>query len=230
MRTDLLRWGGIFSILLAALFAAQLGLGFGMGADIYADNDVDELLLDINDNQELFAAWCILGMTIPLFFFAAALGFYYVAREKDRAYLALPAGFFTLAAALSVVGYAVGIILPEVADNYVGAEGAARDALLRDGETLQSVLLIISGVALTPFALGMLAVGILALRSGFYPRWLAWATIVVGAIATIPLVGFIAIVPARILWLLISGIMMLRKAGAGSPEAVGASAPSPATA
>ena len=31
MRTDLLRWGGVFSLLLAVLFAIVLALGFGMG-------------------------------------------------------------------------------------------------------------------------------------------------------------------------------------------------------
>ena len=40
MRTDLLRWGGIFSLLLAVLFAVVLALGFAMGVDIYEDNDV----------------------------------------------------------------------------------------------------------------------------------------------------------------------------------------------
>jgi len=82
MRTDLLRWGGIFSLLLAILFAVVLALGFAMGVDIYEDNDVDKMLTDIDDNQVAFAAWSILGMTTSLFFFPAALGFYYAARER----------------------------------------------------------------------------------------------------------------------------------------------------
>jgi hypothetical protein len=230
MRTDLLRWGGIFSLFLAVLFAAHPALGFTMGVDIYADGNVDKLLTDIDENQGAVAAWAILGMATSLLFFPAALGFFYAAREEDRPYLAIPAGFFGLAAALAVVGFGIAIILPEVADNYVGATGATRDALLHDGETLQSMVLIIGGVALTPFALGMLAIGALSLRSGFFPGWFAWATIVVGVLGVIPFVGFVAIVPGRILWLIISGVIMLRKASAESPASVGASAPSPATA
>lgn len=224
-RKDLLRWGGIFSILLAVSFGVHLALGFAMGVDIYEDGKVDKLLADINDNQEAFAAWCILGMTASLFVFPAALGFFYAAGDADRPYLALPAGFFTLAALLAVVGYGMGILLPGVAEDYVAAGGATQEALLHDGENLQSMVLILGGVAFTPFALGMLAVGILSLRSGFFPRWLAWATIVVGVLGTIPFVGFIAVVPGRILWLLISGVTMLRRARTDeAPSAASASA------
>jgi Domain of unknown function (DUF4386) len=226
MRTDLLRWGGIFSVLLAVLFAVQLALGFAMGVDIYDDGNVDKLLLDVNDNQEAFAAWAILGMTTSLLFFPAALGFFHAARDEDRPFLALAGGFFLLAAVFTVVGYGFGVILPEVADNYVSATGATREALLHDGETLQSMVLISGGVAFTPFALGMLAIGILSLRSGFYPRWLAWATIVVGLIGAVPFIGFIPVVPGRIIWLLISGVIMLRRAPAGESPSTASARPS----
>jgi len=226
MRTDLLRWGGIFSLLLAILFAVVLALGFAMGVDIYEDNDVDKMLTDIDDNQVAFAAWSILGMTTSLFFVPAALGFYYAAREEDRPYLALPAGFFGLAAAISVVGYGMGIMLPGVAEDYVAATGTTREALLHDGENLQSMVLMFGGVAFTPFAFGMLAIGILSLRSGFYPRWLALATIAVAGIGALPFIGFIALVPGRILWLLISGFVMLQRARSNEEPSAAMARPS----
>jgi Domain of unknown function (DUF4386) len=219
MRTDLLRWGGVFSILLALLFTVALALGFTMGVDVYDDGDVDGLLTDINDNKELFAVWAVLGMTTSLLYFPAALGFFYAARESDRPYLGVAAGLFTLAAAISVVGYGMAVMLPEVADNYMDATGGTKEALLHDGETLQSMVLVFTGVAFSPFALGMLAVGILSVRSNFLPRWFAWATIVVGVIGALPFIGFVAIVPGRILWLLISGVIMLRRAGSTEPAA-----------
>jgi Domain of unknown function (DUF4386) len=158
-------------------------------------------------------------MTTSLLYFPAALGFFYAARESDRPYLGVAAGLFTLAAAISVVGYGMAVMLPEVADNYMDATGGTKEALLHDGETLQSMVLVFTGVAFSPFALGMLAVGILSVRSNFLPRWFAWATIVVGVIGALPFIGFVAIVPGRILWLLISGVTMLRRAGSTEPAA-----------
>ena len=226
MRTDILRWGGIFCLLLAALFAVVTVLGFTMDVNIYEDNDVDKLLTDINDNQELFGAWSVLGMTTSLLFVPAALGFFYAAREEDRPFLALPGGFFALAAAVSVVGYGMGVLLPGVAEDYVGATGVTRDALLHDGENLQSMVLIFGGVAFTPFALGMLAIGVLSLRSGFYSRWLAWATIAVGVLGALPFIGFVAIIPGRILWLLVSGVIMLQRARSSEEPSAAVARPS----
>ncbi|MGH8246164.1 MAG: DUF4386 family protein [Gammaproteobacteria bacterium] len=228
MRNDLLRWGGVFSVLLGVLFAVVLVLGFAMGANIYEDSEPAEILTDIDDNQLAFALWAILGITTSLLYFPAALGYLYAAREEDRPYLALPAGLFGLAAAISVVGYGMGIMLVEVADNYMEATGPTKEALLHDGETLQSMVLVFGGVAFTPFALGMLAIGILTLRSGFVPRWVAWPTVAIGVIGAFPIVGFIAIVPGRILWLLIFGVIMLRRSRSESPVADMRASPLPA--
>jgi hypothetical protein len=227
MRSDLLRWGAISSLLLAILFAVVLALGFTMGADVYQDSDVGAMLTDVNKNQEVVALWAVLGMTTSLLYFPAALGFFYAAREEDRPYLVVPGGLFTSAAALSVVGYAAALMLPEVAENYVQATGPGKDALLHDGENLQSVFLILGGVPLVVFALGMVAIGVLSLRSGFSPRWFGWATIAVGIAGAIPFVGFVVIVPGRVLWLLISGIIMLRHARNGQASTDSVPQPSP---
>jgi hypothetical protein len=163
-------------------------------------------------------------MLTPLLIFPVALGLFYTSREEDRPYFALTAGFLGLATVLAVVGYSMAIVLTDVASNYVAAgQGSVKDSFLNDGEMLQSLLLIIGGVSTTPFALGMIGVGVLSLRSGSFPRWLAWPTIVVGVIGLIPFIGFAAIVPGRILWLLISGVMMLQKARTGESPASAAS-------
>jgi hypothetical protein len=47
---------------------------------------------------------------------------------------------------------------------------------------------------------------------------------VVGAL---PFIGFVAIVPGRILWLLISGVIMLRRAGSTEPATETGARPSP---
>ena len=213
MRTDILRWGGIASVLLALLFSVALVLGFAMGVDIYADGETDELLTDIMGNEVAFLSWCLLSMVAQLILIPAVLGLFYTAKEDDRPYFALPASFFGLAVVMAVLGYAMGPVLWDVASNYVDAEGTSKEALLNDGQNLQSILLILGGLSTTPFALGMIAAGVLSLRSGFFPRWLAWPTILVGVVGAIPFIGFVAIVPGRIIWLLISGIIMLRKTG-----------------
>jgi Domain of unknown function (DUF4386) len=212
MRTDILRWGGIFSVLLALFFATTLALGFAMGVDIYADGEPDELLTDINSNEIAFLTWSILSMVAQLLLIPAVLGFFYATRDDDRPYFALAAAFFGIAVVMAVFGYAMGPVLWDVASNYVEAQGPTRDALLQDGQNLQSILLIIGGLSMTPFALGMIAVAVLSLRSGFFPRWLAWATILVGVVGLIPFIGFVAIVPGRIVWLLIGGVLMVRRA------------------
>jgi hypothetical protein len=209
------------------MFAVQLALGFAMGVDVYADGNIDKLLTDINDNQEAFVLWAALGMMTSLLFAPAALGFYQVARESDRTYLAIPAGLFGLAAVISALGYGIGIILPEVAENYIRAAGATREALLHDGETLQSMVLLFSGAAMTAFALGMVTTGVLSLRSGFFPRWFAWATIAVGIIGAVPFFGFVGIVPGRILWLLICGAIMFRRAGSVGESSQASTSPAP---
>ena len=184
-----------------------------MGVDIYADGEPAELLTDIDQNGEAFLTWAILGMLAHLLLIPAALGLLYTAKDDDRPYFALAASFFGISVVTAVLGYAMGPVLWDVASNYVDAEGASKDALLRDGENLQSILLVLGGVSTTPFALGMIVVAILSLRSGFFPRWLAWPAIIVGLIGLVPFVGFVAIVPGRIIWLLVSGIIMLQKTG-----------------
>ena len=212
MRTDILRMGGIFCVLLAVTFAVTLVLGFAMGVDIYADGEPAELLTDIDQNGEAFVSWSILSMLSYLLLIPAVLGLFYTTKDEDRPYFALPASFFGLAVVIAVLGYAIGPVLWDVASNYVDAQGATKDALLQDGQNLQSILLVLGGVSTTPFALGMIGVSVLSLRSGFFPRWLAWPAIVVGVLGLIPFVGFVAIVPGRIVWLLIGGVMMIRRA------------------
>jgi hypothetical protein len=211
MRTDIVRMGGVFCLLLAISFAVSLVLGFAMGVDIYADGEPEELLTDIDQNGEAFVSWSILSMVSYLLLVPAVLGLSYTTRDEDRPYFAVPASFFGLALVIAVLGYAIGPVLWDVASNYIDAQGATRDALLQDGQNLQSMLLVLGGVSTTPFALGMIAVSILSLRSGFFPRWLAWPAIVVGILGLVPFLGFIAIVPGRIVWLLIGGVIMLRK-------------------
>jgi hypothetical protein len=213
MRTDIIRMGGIFCVLLAIAFATTLGLGFAMGVDIYSDGEPAELLADIDQNGEAFLGWSIVGMAGNLLLVPAALGLFYTAKEDDRPYFSLVAAFFGISVVTAIVGYAIGPVLWDAASSYVDAEGASKEALLRDGENLQSVLLVLGGVSTTPFALGMIGAAVLGLRSGFFPRWLGWPAIVVGLLGLIPFVGFVAIVPGRIVWLLIGGIIMLRKTG-----------------
>jgi Domain of unknown function (DUF4386) len=214
MRTDILRMGGVFCVLLALAFASTLVLGFAMGVDIYYDGEPAELLTDIDQNGGAFVTWSVLSMVAQVLLMPAALGLFYTTKENDRPYFSVVAAFFGISVVAAVIGYAMGPVLWDVASNYVDAEGASKDALLRDGENLQSILLVLGGVSTTPFALGMIVAAVLGLRSGFFPRWLAWPAIVVGLLGVIPFVGFVAIVPGRVAWLLISGIIMLRKTGA----------------
>jgi hypothetical protein len=167
-------------------------------------------------------------MLAQLLIVPAVLGLFYTAKEDDRPFFALPAAFFGIAVVMAVLSYSVGPVLWDAASIYVDGQGATKDALLRDGENLQSILLIIEGLSTTPFALGMIAVGVLSLRSGFFPRWLAWPAIIIGVLGLVPFVGFVAIVPGRIVWLLISGVIMLRKTGSERAASVPAHT-SPAT-
>jgi Domain of unknown function (DUF4386) len=219
MRTDLLRWGGIGALLLAALYVAVLAVGFTMGVDIYADGDDDlrELMTDIDDNKVAFAAWAILGISAPLLVFPAVLGLSQTAKEEDLPFFALAAAFFGLAVVLEIIAYTSALILGDIVNNWDGATGPEQEALLRDAESIQNFFLILGGIAFTPFGLGMFGVGVLSLRSRFFPRWLAWPLIAVGLIGTAPFVGWIAMVPGRILFAAITGAIMLRRSGEPSP-------------
>lgn len=72
----------------------------------------------------------------------------------------------------------------------------------------------------------MIAVSILSLRSAFFPRWVAWPAIVVGTLGLISFVGFVAIVPGRIIWLLVSGVVMLQRARSNEEPSVAVARPS----
>lgn len=214
MRTDVFRWGGLSAVALGLLFAGALLLGFAMGIDIYTDDEADELLRDIDAHGAEFVCWSILNAATSLLLIPVVTALYYTVREPSRPFFAMVAAAFGLSAALSAVGYGFGPVLWDIAGKYVDADGAAQEALLHDGENMQSMLLMFSGMAMTPFALAMLGVSLLSRRAGFFPAWLDWPAVLVAAIGTVPLVGFIVLVPGRIAWLLLVGVILVNRSRA----------------
>ena len=63
----------------------------------------------------------------------------------------------------------------------------------------------------------ILATGISAVRHGALPRWLAWASVVLGVVALTPV--FFALFFLGPLWLLVLGVYGMRAATRSAPAA-----------
>lgn len=212
MRTDIIRLAGFLAILLAMLYVASFVAEMASDTNVYED-DVEQVLPEVQDQQELFIASGLLESVGMLLLAPVLLGLFYCLKQEDRPYFALPAAFLAVSGVLFVIGNCMEIALSDVAGNYVDATGAKKDALLQDGDTLLSLSLVTGGAAFFPYALGMLVSGVLMLRSAFFPKWVSWPTIAVGALGLIVFVSFIFVLPGRVLWLLAIGITMLMKSG-----------------
>lgn len=77
-------------------------------------------------------------------------------------------------------------------------------------------------------ALFLAATAIAALRTGFLPRWLGWATFVIAVLLVIPWVGWLAFIFLMPLWILGVAILLWRTGRrSDSPPAAAANLPPP---
>ena len=119
--------------------------------------------------------------------------------------VAFAGGIVQVVGLLSFAGFS--FVLTDVGDKLEPGAAQALNAL--DGDFFFMV-----GVGTAAL---LLASGVSMLRSGAFPRWLAWIAIVLGVLAVTP-AGFFVFLAYGI-WVLLASIMMLRGSEATSPAA-----------
>lgn len=209
MRNDVIRWAGIsaFIFLVAAIIGFVVeGIS---GVDVYQE-DVAEMLADIDDNEGAFAFSRVWSMATSIFFFPILLGLFFALREEDRPWMVLASIFFIVGGAFFILSSGFALALTDVGSDFVKAVGSTREAILREGELLQSLFFASFLGWDWGFAIGVLLTGLLMLRGTFFPRWLAGLTVLLGIVG-LPVFLWFIFLPGLALWLLLIGWTMWRK-------------------
>jgi len=209
MRSDVLRLAGLcgllFAIVMVIVFIASIASGISLH-----DKDVGRFLTDINNNEGVFVvSQALLGIGYALVF-PLLLGLFFALREEDRPFSILASTFFAIGILFMVAARAIGGVLTGVASDFVASSGAVTDAILQDGETLQTIFIVLQGVGEFGVGLGLLVTGVLMLRAPFFSRWLSWFTIVIG-ISGLPGFLFFIFLPGLVIWFLAVSATMLSK-------------------
>ncbi len=197
---------GIILIVLVPIIivTAVSGLGVDPGAA-----DFGEELQDLADREE---APAVLSFLLAAIFVVAAAAMYVTFRSREPT-LALfgSLGFFAAATGF-LAAAATGEALMELADDFGSARGGQAEGVVPAARAVATIneAAVLAGLGF--FSLGVLAFGILVLRTVALPPWLGWLAVVGGVLG---FVGIPIFLPALLgwvlglLWLLITGGLLV---------------------
>jgi hypothetical protein len=222
MRNDVIRWGAVS----AAIFLILTIVGFCLSLDIdpYQDN-VASLLADLDDNEVTWIASSVLLVIGFFFFVMVGVSLVYTHDERDRPYAGAAVLFFALSVVGAILNGVSGIVLSDVASSYFEGSEEAREALLADGELVQSFYIVSQSALFFPIGLALAITGVLMLRGAFFPKAIAWLTLIVavGGLSG----GFLwpILIFGLPIWSLAVGVIMWRRSSeSGSMATAPASA------
>jgi hypothetical protein len=178
-----------------------------------ADDPVREIVNFYVDNKDSVQAGAFIGVaaTVLLVFFGAYLRRFLQAGAEEGEMLSLVS---FVGIAIVAVGFAIDttilIALSEAADDI-------------DPVAVQSLQALWDN-DFVPIMLGVLlflwATGLSVIRSGVLPKWLGWVMLVLGVVGVTP-VGFVSVIGAAILVLVLSILLSVRARGAATSDQVG---------
>ena len=203
------RWFPPFTGVILAILAVVITALIGQGQDA-TDKTAQEIVNHYQDNQakEVIASICIGFAGVAVLYFGGWLRrLLRDAEGPDGILSAVVLGGAAVFAAGAAVGGSIHWALADLADDL-------------DPIAIQAI----NGIdwdffMFFPVGLGtmILATGISAVRHGALPRWLAWASVVLGVVALTPV--FFALFFLGPLWLLILGVYGMRAATRTAPAA-----------
>ena len=124
-----------------------------------------------------------------------------------------------------------GIATKEVAEAWVNTLAEEKAAAFRVAEALQHIVVGVVGLGSMLFGTAILLYGLAVALSNIYPRWLGWVAVVVGLGAAVAglllfligasggnalLIPFALFSILSILWVLVMGVLMWRRASAAA--------------
>ena len=178
-----------------------------------ADDPVREIVNFYVDNKDSVQAGAFIGVaaTVLLVFFGAYLRRFLQAGAEEREMLSLVS---FVGIAIVAVGFAIDttilIALSEAADDI-------------DPVAVQSLQALWDN-DFVPIMLGVLlflwATGLSVIRTGVLPKWLGWVMVVLGVVGVTP-IGFVSVIGAAILVLVLSILLSVRARGAAPATGVG---------
>jgi hypothetical protein len=194
-------FGVLFVVLVVAgyLVAGDTPNHHALGPEIRDDYD--------NETQHQIAAFLVALGAVPLLFFAG-----YVRAVLNRVH---PSGRLSANVALAgAVVAATGLAVQSLI--HAALAEAAQTPAFSD-EALQS-LNALDGWSFYPLVIGLstflLASGVALLRGHrFFPPFLAWAAVVLGVLALVPIVGFFAAILSGI-WIVVISLMLFARSEA----------------
>jgi hypothetical protein len=202
--TRIERWSPLAGVVAVALWI--VGIALQKAPDTSSDKtDADILsVYQHHSNQILVSSWLFMLGCVFFIWFAGQL----------RSRLAETEGgtntFATIAFGAAVASAALGILLMggpvAVAINKNDVSPATAGALTHIGDAF------FVGVEMTLIAM-FVAVAVIALRTGIFPRWWAVLMLIVAVVLVIGPIGWAAVIFATPIWTLVTTWMLLRPRG-----------------
>jgi hypothetical protein len=185
-------------------------LSFVVGGEPHsADDPVKQVVAFYVDNKDSVEVGAFIGVaaTVLLVFFGAYLRrlLHAAAGEGEMLSLIAFAGVVIVAVGFAIDGTIL-IALSESADDIDPTAVQALQALW-DNDFIPIML----GVLLFLWGTGLSVI-----RSGVLPKWLGWLMIVLGVVGVTP-IGFVSVIAAALLVLLLSVLLSVRARGAAVP-------------
>jgi hypothetical protein len=211
MRGQLSRLAPLSGLVMGGLILAAFVVGGSSPNSDSSGRHVVSWYVNHNRGQNALA-YCLAYAALCALFFAASLRSHLRARTSSEG----PALALGLAGAVVLsVGVAIGSGATfSLIDAPRAISPAAEQALSVISNDVPFVVLLVGVVAF------MVGHGIAIVRTGVLPRWLGWAAIVVGIVAAIPVVGWLALF-GLILWSIVAGVVLFIREGrpAAAPTA-----------
>jgi len=194
-----------FAPLLGALFVVLTVIGFVVAGDTPdVDGTPTQIRADFDDEaaHQIGAYLVVLGAVALLFFAGHWRGLLRLLNPRGRM-----ANVALVGATVAATGFLVAAVI----------HSALTDAAQKEtvGDAALQALNALDNWSFYPFAIGiavfMLSSGIALVGSRpFFPAWVGWAAVVIGALILVPFVGFIAFLAAAA-WILAVSLMLFAR-------------------
>jgi hypothetical protein len=185
---------------IAAVVLWVVGFLLFLGTEVEGADTAPEILAGYNNDENaiLFAGWIFVLGGVLFLWFLGSLRARLLSAEGAPGRLTAVAFAAGIAAAVFLMALPLGDISGALADNL---EPAAAQALNEIG-TAAFVGAEFSALAL------VVATALVVLRTGVLPRWLAWASLVLGLILLIGPIGWLGLIFAFPLWVVVVSVLL----------------------
>lgn len=222
VRATTLRWAGLSTV----AFAAALVLEFisGYVVHVWAD-DMAETLQRVHERRGLYLFHTWLGLTLPLLLIPLTAALVAIFGPRARRTVAAIACWVAIAVVGMVASGLFELRLAGVAAAAARAEGPTHAALVRQGELVDRISVVLGTAGWVALAPAVLLTGLLILRTGALPRPMGWVAVGSVLISAPGLLGFVAEpfftfhltgYAAQVGWLFAAGLYLWRGMGHGT--------------